>query len=382
VGRPIYPDDVVRLRDKRGHDEADASRLCDEILTGPSAWWATRLRNTPAAHTAGVVEQLLERMRGTLESKPADARRITAMAVDVANELNPRAYAKDYVLKLRGQAARDHAFVLIFLGLAAAAIESARRARTMFQVVAAAHDLARLDLVEAKICERVERPHDAFRLVRRAAVAFHHLGDHPRFLTARIHEGALLYTTGDVRKALDVWRSIEDDPELDDISRVRVIHNVALCRNALGEAAVAAATFQRCASEFEVLGMETERTRSRCNGAQALIAAGRNREAIATLRQAREEFERLGMIADAAIAALDLAEQLLIVEEPAEVAEICRDLVTRFTEAKMPNRAITALAFLREAVALGWATPNIVKNVASYLRQVSSEPSRDWASMQ
>lgn len=42
----------------------------------------------------------------------------------------------------------------------------------------------------------------------------------------------------------------------------------------------------------------------------------------------------------------------------------------------MTSRAVTALSFLREAVALGKATPSLVRHVHDFLRDVSSNPTR------
>jgi hypothetical protein len=85
------------------------------------------------------------------------------------------------------------------------------------------------------------------------------------------------------------------------------------------------------------------------------------------------------MLVDSALAVLDLAEQLLVIGEPAEVPAICRDLVTQFTRAGMPSRAITALAFLREAVAIGQATPSLIQHVHAFLRELPAEQPRLFA---
>jgi tetratricopeptide (TPR) repeat protein len=372
--------DVIGFAEQARLEEERAARLCDEILTGPSSWWPTRLRQSPGAGTAGLVKVLLERMRGTLETSPANALQITALAIDVANELDVASYPCDYVIKLRAQACRDHAYVLVFQGRAPEALEFANRARRLFdQVPLPEYDLARLDLVQAKIVERLERLDEATDLARRAGGTFLRFGDRSRFLGARMHEGALLFNAKRTRQALEVWQSIEGDPALDGLLQVRLIHNIALCHIALGKPELAAPCLQRCAAEFEVLGMETERTRSRWSLAHALIAIDKRREAIPTLRQVWKEFERLELLVDAALSALDLAEQMLVVGETAEVPAICRDLVARFTRAGMPTRAITALAFLREAVAIGQATPSLIQHVHAFLRELPSEQPRLFA---
>ena len=55
------PDDVAAERARL--EEERASALCDEILTGPSQWWRQRLWKAEGGATAGMVKQLLDRMR-------------------------------------------------------------------------------------------------------------------------------------------------------------------------------------------------------------------------------------------------------------------------------------------------------------------------------
>lgn len=361
----------MESREQAPAEGEQASRLLDEVLTGPSAWWLTRLRATPGAYTAATVEELFVRMRTTLERSPADAVRITELAMHVANELDITVHSPDAVLTLRAQAAIDHAFALVFVGSAPEALGFTIRARRLLErVLSPDHDLARLDLVHSKVLQQMDRPVDAIVLARRAADTFLRLDDRSQFASAKIHEGALLYSADRPQEALDVWLSIQDDPTLDDVSRVRLVHNLALCHNALGQPELALPAFLRCAAEFEMLGMETERNRSRWCGTDVLIAMGRNRDAIRILREVWQEFERLGVVIDAALAALDLAEQLLVIDEPAEVPAICRTLVDRFTRAGMPQRAITALAFLRESVALGQITPTLIQSVQEFLQEM------------
>ena len=74
---------------------------------------------------------------------------------------------------------------------------------------------------------------------------------------------------------------------------------------------------------------------------------------------------------DERVTALELAENLLVVGRTDEVPAICRTLIDRFTRAGMGGSAMTALAFLRETVATGHATPALVRHVHEFLRDVS-----------
>ena len=82
---------------------------------------------------------------------------------------------------------------------------------------------------------------------------------------------------------------------------------------------------------------------------------------------------------DAALVALELAETLLITRHVDEVPLICRALLERFTRAGMSERALTALAFLRETIASGHATPLHVRHVHDFLRDVPGDRERLFA---
>lgn len=370
--------DVIAFAERARQEEAAAARLCDDILTGPSSWWQQRLHKAgAAAYTAGMVTELLERARPIITSSPAKALEVTSMAMEIANSLDIISYPCDYAVKLRAQAYRDHAWVLQFMGRYPEALEMTDRSKQLFdQVPLPEYDLARLALVRASILTEIDRTEEAVSLAKEAAATFLRFGDQVRHMNALVSVGGMLFGRGSFEESLAVWRQIVDDPALESISRVRVIHNMGLAYARTGEPVLAAELLQRATAEFELLGMDTERTRSRLVLAQTLVSIAKVREAIPLFRDAWREFEHLDLVADAGQAALNLAEALLIIGDAAEVPAICRDVVARFTRAGMTSRAITALSFLREAIAVGEATPSLVRHVYAFLRKLPDERPR------
>lgn len=364
----------ARLEDER------ATVLCDEILSGPPAWWKQRFRKSEGAVTAGMVKQLLERVRNLVESSPANALQVTALAIEVANTLDVSEYPCDYVIKLRAQALRDHAYVLSFMGRYPEALDFVERSKRLFdQVPLPEYDLARLGLVKALILQNIDRTDEAAELAHEAGDTFLRFGDRARYVNARITEGSVVYCGGAIDRAMEIWKSLENDPALDDIGSVRIAHNIALCLSELRRPAEAVEYLVRCVAQFDMLQLETERTRSRAVLGRALFLADRPADAIPVLRQAWREFEQFDMIADAGLVALELAEALLVTNQTDEVPAVCRDIIAQFTRAGMASRAITALSFLREAVAIGQASTSIVRHVHAFLRQLPAEQPRLFA---
>ena len=372
--------DVVEFAQRAKAEDAQARAICDEVLSGPSSWWPQRLRQAEGAESAGMVRELLERMRQLLSSSPANALQVTAMAIDLANALPVTGYPCDYVVKLRAQAYRDHAHVLSFMGRYLEALEVADRSRRLFdQVPLPEYDLARLAQVRALILRCIDRVDEALALAREAAETFLRFGDLSRFANARVIEGAILFEKADYSGALAVWLSVDDHPALDLTTRIGMIHNLAICYRELGQLDEAAQRLALCVREYETLAIPVERTRSRRSLGQTLVHARRFEDAIPVLRRSWREFEELDLIADAGLAALELAEALLLAGQSTEVPAICRDIVARFTRAGMTSRAITALSFLREAVALGQANPSLIRHVHDFLQKLPAERPRLYA---
>ncbi|HKR66773.1 MAG TPA: tetratricopeptide repeat protein [Thermoanaerobaculia bacterium] len=369
---------VSAFAERARREEREAEALCDEILTGPAAWWPQRLRKTDKAYTAGMVTQLLERVGPIMDNdSPANALQVTAMAIEIANALHVVQYPCDYVVKLRANASRDHAYVLSFLGRHPEALAYIERAKELYdQVPLPEYDLARLALVKALVLRSIDRPQEAVQLAREAAETFLRFGDRTRYLNARVTEAAMVFRTEAVEDALALSLSLEQEPDLEIGTRVRVMHNIGTCYVRLNQPLKAIDYLQHAVAEYEVLGMPAEQVRSRWQLGQALVAAGKVREAVPMLRQAWREFDGFEMTEDAALVALNLTEALLILGEPAEVPAICREIVARFTHAGMTSRAMTALSFLREAIALGEATPSLIRHVYAFLRKLPDERPR------
>ncbi|HYU26780.1 MAG TPA: hypothetical protein VEO74_16320, partial [Thermoanaerobaculia bacterium] len=64
---------------------------------------------------------------------------------------------------------------------------------------------------------------------------------------------------------------------------------------------------------------------------------------------------------------LDIVEALLANGDSSEVARLCAGLAKSFVAAGMTGNALTALAYLRQAIASGRADRGLVEEVRAYL---------------
>jgi tetratricopeptide (TPR) repeat protein len=212
---------------------------------------------------------------------------------------------------------------------------------------------------------------EAIMYATRAAQTFERFGDRRMLVTSRMYVGAVHFERREYSRALEVWSAIGGDAALaGDVARVGLTHNLGICYMELGRVDEAATSLSAAIAEFDLLGLDTHRARSRRALAATIAIAGRHSEAIPLLRAARSEFEQLGMEATAALVALQLAEELLITGHREEVPGICRTLIEQFTRAGLGGSALTALAFLRETLASGHATAAHVRHVYEFIRDV------------
>jgi tetratricopeptide (TPR) repeat protein len=358
---------------KRLEDEdAAASDLLDSVLKGPSAWWGTSLRKN-GTRSAGVVRQLLSRMRAVSPRVPADALAGVTLALEIADSLAVTDYPSDFVITLRAQALRDQAWGFSVMGRFREATTAADRAeRLLLQTPIPDYEHARLNLVRANFYRWTDRVDEAIALSRKSAEVFERFGDRRMLVTARIYEAGLLFSRNEYGPALEAYRSVENDPAIsDDATRILIGLNMGLCYRELGQIDQAIQNLTAATAEYEMLGMDANLARCRWSLATTITSAGRHSEAVPLFRTAWKELESLGMESDAALSALELVENLIVLGRIDEVPAICRTLIDRFTRAGMGGSAMTALAFLRETVATGHATPALVRHVHEFLRDVS-----------
>ena len=347
-----------------------ATAVIAEVLSGPSAWWRERARRTPGLLTSACVDLLLERSIALLDRSPADATEAAAVAVDIAEQLRPDTCPSELVFAARTNAWREYAYSLFYIGRmteASTALDAAERA--CGQLPEPEHGLARIVLIRASVYRATDRLDEAIVLTARAAETFARLGDQTRYAKARVTEGTMRYTSGDVAGALAIWLSVEGDPCLDDDgTQGMVLHNIGYAYRDLGNRALARSYFGRASAQYEAHGMAVEKVRTRWAEGGMLVMAGEIGEGLPILREAWRAFERVGMELEAGLVGLEVAEALLATGDAEEVPSICRAILDRFVSEGMTSRAITALSFLREAVAVGKAPPDLVRTIHSFLR--------------
>lgn len=365
--------------DRMTDEDTRAEVYLKDLLAAPREEWMPRLQQHPEYRTAGMVRKLIAASEGAIDTMPPDAVEITRLATEIADHLDPTSQPSDTVARLRGAAWRDRAYVLLISGKMADAADAARRSQTAFETCKVAdYDIARLGLVQTTIERHLDDRSAAIGHARRSAVTFQTFGDESRVISGGLAEAGVLAQSGRYADALAIWESLERRfaPDTMTHNRATLLMNIGFAQRHLGRLDKAIDSFTLAADGFECLGSVTEAARVKWNLASAIIASGRLEEGADYLLRVRSRFLKLGMLTDAAETALELAETRLIQGRVADVPELCATAMEEFTTAglSMTPRALTAVAYAREAAQAGRATPQLLRHVRDYVRRLPEEP--------
>jgi hypothetical protein len=90
----------------------------------------------------------------------------------------------------------------------------------------------------------------------------------------------------------------------------------------------------------------------------------------------RKIFLRKTMVEEAGLAGLDIADALIANDRQSDARAVIESVVTEFVNAGLNQRAITALAYLRDVLPTATKPQRAVRHVRQYLENLRSEPAR------
>lgn len=372
---------IVELMHQLAQERADVAPLLDPTLTGPRETWMAKLAALGNINTHGMVDALLDRADTLIRNKPADALELTSMAAEIADRIPVDTYAFDFVIALRARACREHAFSLYCAGRMPEAMRYVDRGEALFkQTPRPEFDLARVALMRAIIYRDTDRIDAALPLMHDSAAVFLDYGDKTRHITAALSEAILLFKQRRFADALAIWSALEDEPSIQQQRTYGLLlQHLGSCHREMNDLSRARDYYARAIVEFEKRNDTTDLLRVQWSLGLTLLAEGKHRDALPELRHAWRGLTDLQMPADGALAGLKLAETLLMLDEPAEVPAICRAILDEFTRAGMMTPAVSALSFLREAVAMdrdNATTAAIIRHVHDFLQDLPKHPAR------
>lgn len=237
-----------------------------------------------------------------------------------------------------------------------------------------AHDRAVLGLARATTLREIDRMPEALALLDESRETFRDHKDEKQVAQCELVIGMIHHRLGNIDAARQAYMRV--------IPAARAsndLHTLAAACNNLGRAAADAGdanasvnALQQARAIFRELDMPTESTRVSWSIAAAQLAAGRFEPAARILEEVRRGFLTLRMPEEAGLAGVDLIECLLAVDARPAARELASAILDEFRQARLNERALQALAYLRETADV--ATPAVARHVGDYLRRLKEDP--------
>jgi tetratricopeptide (TPR) repeat protein len=359
-------------------EDEEAETYVAALLDGARETWMPRLHAHPEWRTAGVVRKLANLSYPTLDKMPPDAVEITNLAVEIADHLDPASHVSDTSSRVRGTAWRERAYALFYVGRFPEALAACERADAAFaECVVDEYDRARVAVIRALSLKPLDRIRDGMLLADDAVAVFKKYGDEDRLVSAGMTAAQMHFKLSDYRSALEVLQPLIGlKTNVVPYTRAMLENNIAYCYRHLGDNDASIRHYQICSAILDEIGSITEAVRVRWNIATLLVNVGRAADGLRELTSVRAEFGRLGMASERCLCALEIAELLSIDNRFEEAELLCHETCAQLASSGLgtTSRAMTAIAFLTEAMTSRAATAKLVRHVHEYIRRLPEEP--------
>ena len=377
----VLPFDAARRREGAREFAATAERLererdgtadivARQLSDTPIEEWP-RLAESQALRNNAALEQLSEEVRKRIDRDNIAALAIANVATSIAESLPPHSYPPVVLSQIRATAWRDRANALRYLARYEEALESIDRSESILERFATvAHDRAITRLVKAMILAQTERFDEAEAMIAECRAVFLDSGDSKRYLSAGLVQANTLYRASRYADAREIYKDLLRDASSDLESQARLHNNLGYCATHLGDYVAAKIHFSEAVARFVDLGYSAEIPRTERGAGLVLLARGQTSAGIAHLREARSAFTAFAMAEEAGLCGLNIAEVLIDRGQNTEAITLIETVAAEFAAAGLDERAISAVANLRDAMHADDATAETVRTVHVYVESL------------
>lgn len=354
-----------------------ASNVVPRILRNPD--WSG-LPEHSDLRTWGALEYLGNVVDTSLTRDPRYALAVAELAVAIADSLPDHAYPSVAMHQLRGLARKDLGRALRVLSRYDEALIAFRTAQVEIAKSAAlAHDLALVTFNIVMALQEMGRYDESLALVPECKEVFRGHGDTDGFVRCGLAEAVLLQRLKRNREARETCLLLLAS------SRRISKDNLAALHLAIGYSSVdlrdfadAEANFQQAITLYKELGQPLHVSRAELGRGRLFLRRGDYALAVSHLRPVRREFLRNALSEEAGLCGLEIVEALLFLDHASAAEKLARKIVQEFTLAKLNGRAVTALAYLSDAIASNKASTGLAMKVHEYVLSLRTNPEREF----
>ncbi len=358
-------------------EDAEADELLTEYFEKPRKAALMSIRNQRRFHTGGVVRRLNAKAHEVFASVPLEALIFADLAQVVADLLPDDTYPNNAVYELRGTAWKERANALVRLAEFDEALESLRRAERAYEHLRSpGFGLAAVELGRAAVYYERGDWEEATLHAAQAERGYAHLGLERQRMKAVHLRGSIKYQELELAEASATFQRVIDfGAEAGDTGWIaKGAYARANCELDQGNLGGATMLFHKALVIFRETGPVEDVIATEWGLARVVLHSGRAIDAVRRLRDVIAAFEQMGRVTNAAIAGVDLAEALLVLERWDEIAKVAAHAFRVLKKAGILTGALMALAYLKEAAARRELTPIALNDVRQYLWRVEREP--------
>jgi tetratricopeptide (TPR) repeat protein len=372
-------DEVLRVKARIERENAHAAKRLEALLISPLRFEDANIVGDARFINAGVARTLCTNANALHDRWPKFSLQLACAAFDIARKLENVPISSKRLLA--AVALRENANALRYLGSFREALRALDDAEKLFAFPADAAtaplDLAIVAYIRGTILVQLdESTAKALALAADAVRVFREYADGPRTLGALLLQGVALLSLNRCPEALAVFDDVilqaREQQQNDRLAYG--FQNSALAHVALGQLDQAERQFAEAFALYDELGVESEMARIEWALASIPVARGELQKGASMLEAARLNLLELGLRNDYALATLEWVEVMLALGQPKHVEAACRAILVEFESEGMKRNARFALAHLHEALARHRATPDLVRQVRTYLQRLPRRP--------
>lgn len=332
---------------------------------------------SPRYQSWGLFEYLMDLAQPAVLEEPRRAESLLRLALDVAEQLDPREYGPGAVegAKTRGWS---------HLGNALRVLGEWHQAELAFQTAELFFSRSWLDPVDegrllafkANLRRAQRRFDEALELLDAAIAVFREVNE-PHFQgRVWMNKGLALQYKGDVQDAIECFRTSlvlldsQREPRLIAMSQL----NLVGCLQDSGRISEAATLIPEVRRMAEEVGKRSDLLRLRWTEGKVAAAMGRPAEAEAAFLEVREELLADALAFDGALVSLDLAALYFKEGRLDETKKLAAEVVPVFRSREVYREALAALIVFQRAAEMEQLTLGLVDEISDYLRRARGNP--------
>ncbi|HEY0160750.1 MAG TPA: hypothetical protein VGF28_25920 [Thermoanaerobaculia bacterium] len=372
-------DELREFAVRSAEEDEEALRLLEEFSEPGAAarFVSANIPARPEYQTGGVARLLCRWANGMCVRKPLYALKLAEAATVISQMLPDASYPRKTIHELRGDALKEQANALRFLGRFPEALVAVENAEIEYRKLPQeSPGLVGATLVRGTILFEQDDLEGAQKAAAEAAHAALRVGDAARHLSARNLLGYILFERYDHTAAAKVFEaSLQRGIADADAAAVAADSlSLGLCCLEIGKLGEASRFLQDALRYYTAAGSSPFLTRTHWAVARLIFAQGNPYEAIYRLQRCIDEFTRFEILSDAALVAVDLAEVLNAVGRTGQISKVLAGTVKTFIDAGKLTSALTALAYLKDATGSGSLTPELFEYIRRFVRRAERQP--------